>query len=149
MTDYLPVYLDVSKRKILIVGAGNVARQKLRVLNDFRCDITVMAPDVGDDIKASAAAVEEKEYFAGALAGFDLVYACTDNAETNRRIYDDARKAGVLVNVVDNPALSDFISPAVHVDGPMVIAVSSGGKDVKRTIRLRDKIRDFLKNDIS
>ncbi len=72
------------------------------------------------------------------------MYACTQNSTVNQQILKDAREAGILINVVDNPSLSDFISPAVYKAGNMTVSVSSGGTNLKQTIAWRDRIKEIF-----
>ncbi len=78
------------------------------------------------------------------MNGFFLVYACTNNIEVNRRIKADAEICKILVNVVDNRELSDFISPAVFKQDEMTVAISSNGQNVKKSVEWRDKIKAIL-----
>jgi len=139
---YLPIFLDVSQKRVLLVGGGTVAAEKVRGLKPFVSDITIIAKTIHPDISDVTTIIGE--YSKKVLDGFDLIYACTSDRELNRRIRDDAHEHHLIVNVVDDPSLSDFISPAVFCSDPMTIAVSSGGKDVKRTVALRDQIREWM-----
>ena len=140
---YLPIMLDISARSILIIGGGSVAAQKLRVLRQFTDDITVIAEEFCSEIQTAAVRLIAKRYCTGDMAGFDIVYICTNNQQLNREIKQQAA-SGVLVNVVDDSAQSDFISPAIFKQENMVVAVSSMGTAVKRAIDWRNKIAELF-----
>ncbi|NJO90297.1 MAG: hypothetical protein HC831_16135 [Chloroflexia bacterium] len=89
----------------------------------------------------------EKEYEKSDIHDSFLVYACTNIRELNERIKTDCQEAGKLVNVVDNPALCDFVSPAIFRKSNMSIAVSSNGQDVYKSIRVRNSIRQIFQHD--
>ena len=74
--------------------------------------------------------------------------AATSSSEVNRRIYEDARSRGILVNVVDVPELCDFYYPATVRRRALTIAVSTEGESPTLAQRLRDEIRDLLPEDV-
>ncbi len=79
------------------------------------------------------------------LEGASIVYGATDSWDLNREIGADGRAIGAIVNVVDDPKNCDFVSPAIHRNGDgMSVAVTSNAKNVRASINLRNKIRDFL-----
>jgi precorrin-2 dehydrogenase/sirohydrochlorin ferrochelatase len=89
----------------------------------------------------------QKPYEKTDLNGFFIVYAATNIFELNKHVYDDAHNLGILVNVVDNVPYCDFVSPAIYKKDNMTVAVGSNAEDVKASIRLRDKIKNYLEND--
>ena len=136
---FLPVSLNITGKKILIVGGGKVASHKLAGIKGFSDQITVLAPYVNEDIlNDPLLIIYLKKYEKRDLENFDLVYACTNNETINATIKKDASSMGILVNVADKPELCDFFSPAVYREGVMTIAVSSGARDVKRAVKLRN-----------
>lgn len=144
---FLPVCLNVTNARIVMIGGGRVAEHKLKTLLHFTRAITVVAPHVSEAIRASGVNVREEPYRAELLDGAWLVYACTNDPAVNQRVREDAHARGLLVNVADAPALCDFVSPAVLVRGEMAIAVSSQARNVKRAIAWRDRINELLDDD--
>lgn len=129
--DYFPIFLDLRGAPCLVVGGGEVALRKVRLLLAAGARLTVVAPDVVPEL---AALVEEGacahlcQPFADALvSGQRLVVAATNLREVNRTVSEAAQTAGIPVNVVDDPALSTYITPAIIDRSPLVIAVSTGG----------------------
>ena len=142
---FLPISVNITNKQILIIGGGKVALHKIQLLSRFTHNFKVVAPDVLDEIKEmEAVEIENREYIESDLKGHLLVYATTDNYELNHRIAIEGKRYGCLVNVADNAQYSDFVSPAILKDGDMTIAVGSDGKNVKASIRLRNKIKGFL-----
>ncbi|MFH1367675.1 MAG: bifunctional precorrin-2 dehydrogenase/sirohydrochlorin ferrochelatase [Elusimicrobiota bacterium] len=142
---FLPVGLNIAQKKILIVGGGAVAAQKARSLRRFTGNLFVVAEKAGEELRRTGVRFREKPYAPNDLNGVFLVYACTDKKPVNARICRDAHKRGILVNVADSPGKSSFISPAIYKKGYMTAAVLSDGKNVRRSIAWRDKIKGLLK----
>ncbi len=144
---YLPLSLNITDKKILIIGGGNVAAKKINILEQFTSEISVVALKICKEIKAGNIACREKEYHKSDLADYHIIYACTNIERLNRRIKKDCEDMGKLINVVDNPDLSDFVSPAILKKDHITVAVGSNAQNVLRSIELRNKIRDFLNSN--
>ena len=143
---FLPLGLNLAKRKILIVGGGAAAAQKIKTLHLYKADLTVLAPEI--KIKNPKLKKLIKRYAPADLKGYDLIYACTNDRRLNRQIAGAARRQKILVNVCDDPQNSDFISPAVFKRGFMSAAVFSDGRDVRASLRWRDKIKNIFSKGI-
>lgn len=122
---YYLACLDLAGRSCLVVGGGSLAAQKARSLCDCGADVTVVAPE---------------DYGPGDVSGRFLVVSATDDPALQRRVFADAEAQAVFCNVPDVPELCSFILPAVHRDGPIAIAVSTGGASPALAQRLRDDI---------
>ena len=146
MTMFLPINIRIDDKKILFIGGGTIAMHKIQTVEKYSSTLTILAPEIHEKLKGKGFTEICKEYETGDLQGFFLVYACTGNIELNRRIKEDAEKARILVNVVDNRELSDFISPAVFLQDVMTVAISSNGQNVKKSVEWRDKIKAMLQN---
>jgi precorrin-2 dehydrogenase/sirohydrochlorin ferrochelatase len=144
---YLPVSLSLRDRSVVVIGGWHVAFQKLKTIALFCRAVTIFATEVSDEIKQLGIKWHEKAFRSSLLKGAGIVYACTDDREQNRRIAREARRVGALVNVADDPSQSDFISPAVHKQGAISVAVNSGGTNDRRAIAWRDRIREVFAND--
>ena len=146
--EYFPFFFDLRGRPVLVVGGGEVALRKALLLSRAGARLSVVAPQI---LPAAAAAAAEsgggallREYAADDVGGCAVVVSATDNDSLNRRVCADARARGVPVNVVDNPALCDFIFPAIIDRSPLVAAVSSGGASPVLARRMRAKIEELL-----
>ena len=139
-----PVFLKLQGRKVLIVGGGAVAEEKIHAVLRSATDVTVLAPKISERIREWAERgllrhVAE-EYRAGILRHYFLVIACTDSEAVNHAIYEEAQQAGILCNSVDDPDYCDFYSPAVVSRGDLQIAISTGGKSPALAQRIRKKL---------
>lgn len=141
---FLPIHINIEEKEILIVGGGNVAEQKLKTLLQFTDRITVIAENISESIYSSGVSCIRKTFEPQDLEGFDIIYAATNQKEINELIYIKARDLGSLVNVVDNPGMGDFISPAVLIHSGNTISVGSDGESPKNSVELRERIKQFL-----
>jgi siroheme synthase-like protein len=112
-------------------------------------DVTVISPDAGPELEALAAEgsiIWEQRDYAGPedLEAVFIVIACTDSTETNIRIYEDAEKRAMLVNIVDVPPLCNFILPAVVRTGPLAIAISTAGASPALAKRMKREIGELF-----
>lgn len=144
--NYLPIAIDISNSKILIIGGGQSALKKIRILQRSGANIEVVAWNIIDEVYASGVICHLKKYEKSDLNGYLMLYSCTNNETLDKQIAEDGREAGVLVNVHDNPTLCQFVSPAIYRDGNLSIAVSSNAENVYEAIRVRNLIQEYLEN---
>lgn len=136
-----PLLLDLSGRRALVVGGGKVALRKAQALADAGARVRVVAPDILPEFAHDARLECVREpYTARHMAGVFLAVAATDDEAVNARVAADARAAGALVNVVDRPALCDFIVPSVVERGRLVIAICTGGAAPSLARRIREHL---------
>jgi precorrin-2 dehydrogenase/sirohydrochlorin ferrochelatase len=127
--------------RALVVGGGNVAARKVRALVEASFAVTVVAPEIDRGIRAIAGVVcVERAYEPGDIDGHMLVFACTDARDVNRAVGEAARAAGVLVDVTDSQEESTFFTPAVHREGALTVAVSTGGASPALARQVLDRI---------
>lgn len=137
-----PVVLVLSGRPCLVVGGGPVARRKAAGLLAAGARVRVVAPDVVADLAALPVECHERAYEAADLDGVFLAIAATGRPEVDRAVFADAEAAGVLVNAADDPAACSVVLPAVARDGPVSIAVSTGGRSPALAQVLRDRLAE-------
>lgn len=145
--NFLPVSLRVDGRRVVVIGGGKIAAQKLRTLTNTTAELYVFAKKICDEIRQMRCTCEETPYEVSHIRGAYLVFACTDDTSVNKRIAEQARSLGILVNVADDPQRCEFISPAVWFKDPMSVAVSSDATDARRSVRWRNYIREWGEND--
>jgi siroheme synthase-like protein len=145
---FLPISINITNKKIVIIGGGKVAFHKASILSRFTREATVIAPEFHAGFETLPFSLIKKEYEAADLTGAFLVYVCTGNETLNIAIKNECEKRGILTSVCDNPALCDFISPAIHQEGNITIAVSSNAQNVRQSIDIRNQIRDLAENQI-
>jgi len=138
---FFPAYLSLDQRKILLVGGGAIALEKLEKLVEFSTEISIIATHVSEEFLALAQqhqlTLEQRAYVRGDINGFDMVIVATDTVELHRAIYEESRSTRVLVNSVDDTAYCDFIFPSYVKRGDLTIAISTGGASPAMAKRLR------------
>lgn len=144
--NFLPISIDISERKILVIGGGQSALKKILILQRSGAVIEVVAENIISEILTSGVKCFRKSYEKGDIKGYLMLYSCTNNVELDQQIARDGREAGVLVNIHDNPALCQFVSPAIYQVGNIRVAVSSNAENVQEAIRLRNEIQGYLEN---
>jgi precorrin-2 dehydrogenase/sirohydrochlorin ferrochelatase len=144
---FLPISINITDKKILLIGGGRIANHKIGFLEQFTSNIEVVALEVIGAIKSKGYQYKEKPYEKSDLEGAFLVYACTNITELNQRVKADAESLGILTNVVDNPKLCDFVSPAIYKHDHITISVGSNAQEVHRSIAVRNKIKELLEQD--
>ncbi|PNO54910.1 uroporphyrinogen-III C-methyltransferase [Aeromonas caviae] len=146
--DYLPIFCRLDNKPVLLVGGGEVAERKARLLLDAGAQLTVVAPDLDPEL-AELAANGSIEWLAGEFApqqltGKWLVVAATDRREVNALVYQSANQARIFANVVDDPKRSSFIMPSIIDRSPLMVAITSGGKAPVLARLLREKLEALL-----
>ncbi|WP_429192059.1 siroheme synthase CysG [Aeromonas veronii] len=144
--DYLPMFAKLEGRPVLLVGGGEVALRKARLLLAAGARLTLVSPELEPEFLEFAGRFTHlAERFTPAhLAGQILVVAATDNLEVNALVYQSANQLGLFVNVVDDPKRSSFIFPSIIDRSPLMVAVSSGGKAPVLVRLLRERLESLL-----
>lgn len=145
--DFLPIAINIKNTNILIVGGGKVATHKAQILARFTDRATVIAPDITEELKSLPFRIVQKTFEPSDLDCVDLLFVCTGNHQLNHEIKRLAAQRHILTSVCDDPAQCDFISPAIHREGHLTIAVGSDSRDVKRSIRVRNRIKELIADD--
>ena len=145
---FYPIYLNLKGKRVVVIGGGEVAERKIESLLDTYASINVISPEVTARILKLASErrveLDRRLYRDGDCSGATLVLSATDDDATNRSVFEEARKAGALVNTADQPALCDFIMPAVVRRGDIAIAISTSGTSPGLAARLRQKIARLI-----
>ena len=145
---FFPVFLDLNKRRCLVVGGGEVAARKAQQLLKSNAEVLIIAPEAGAGIAAlkqqGQVRHEAREFLPEDVSGCALVIAATADKQVNRQVAASAKGSNVPVNVVDNPALCSFIVPSVVDRDPVQIAVSTGGASPVLARLLRAKLETLI-----
>jgi siroheme synthase-like protein len=145
-TPFYIACLRLTGRRCVVVGGGEIGLEKVEGL--LACDgrVVLIAPDAVSELRALASegSIEwiRREYETGDLEGTFIAIAATDDTDINIRVYDDAEKRAMLVNVVDVPPLCNFILPAIVRTGPLAIAISTAGASPALAKRIKSQIAD-------
>ena len=147
-----PAFIKLARRRCLLVGAGEVALQKIPSLLAAEAKLRVVAPRVHPGIAALADAgaidVIGREFSAEDLNGIFLVIAATDDPAVNSAVYDAAVERNILCNSVDDPPHCDFYFGSVVSRGDLQIAISTAGESPALAQRLRKEIDAQLPDDL-
>jgi precorrin-2 dehydrogenase/sirohydrochlorin ferrochelatase len=145
-TPFYIACLKLTGRRCVVVGGGEIGLEKVEGL--LACDgrVVLVAPEAVPELEALAAegSIEwlRREYEPGDLEATFIVIAATDDTDVNIRVYEDAERLAMLVNIVDVPPLCNFILPAIVRTGPLAIAISTAGASPALAKRIRDEIAD-------
>jgi precorrin-2 dehydrogenase/sirohydrochlorin ferrochelatase len=148
-----PVVLRLRGRRVLVVGGGRVAARRAAGLLAAGARVVAVSrafsPGFARLEPAGGVTRVRRAYRTGDVAGASLVVAATDDPRVNARVRADARRAGVWVNVADDPARSDFIVPAVVRRGGFLLALSSGGASPALMGELRRELDRLVPDDVA
>ena len=152
MAKYFPLFIDISNKTFLVVGAGNIAARRILKLKEFGCKIIVVAKSIAVtimDLQDDRLILKERAYDSSDVENVDYVIAATNDEELNERIVWDCKRAGVIVNDASNYKNCDFYSPGIVIEEEMVIGVTSSGSNHKLARRVASAIRYNIKEIIS
>jgi len=145
-TPFYIACLRLAGRRCVVVGGGDVGLEKVEGLLACDADVTLVAPDAIAPLRELAQegsiAWEQRPYAAGDLEATFLAIAATSDTDVNIRVFEDAERRAMLVNVVDVPPLCNFILPAIVRQGPLAIAISTAGASPALAKRLKREIGD-------
>lgn len=139
-----PVTLPLEGQKVLVVGGGELALRKARLVAKSNCRLTIVATEPLPELVALAETVHQRDFTAEDVQNHRLIFAATDIPAIDQAVSAAARRAGLLVNVPDQPKLSNFIMPAIIDRDPISIAISSGGASPVLVRRLRERLEAAL-----
>lgn len=146
--DFLPLFHSLKNRTVVLIGGGDVALRKARLLSDAGAHLRVVAPLIGAELEGlvSSAGGEllPRPYQSEDMQGAVLVIAATNDQALNAQVSAQAQALGVPVNVVDSPALCSVIFPAIVDRSPLIVAVSSGGDAPVLSRLIRAKIETWI-----
>ncbi len=143
MPRYYPIYLDIKDRKCVVIGGGDVAYRKAVSLKDAGAQVVVISPEFSQEFsKEGGLTLLQQKYEERCLEGATLVIAATNDKEINQRVWEEARRHGLLVNVVDQPQLCNFIVPSVVNRGELQISISTGGASPALARRMRQELEN-------
>lgn len=141
---YYPIFLDIKDKPCVVIGGGGVAERKVLSLLKSGARVSVISPKLTPALKKLASKKKigycPKSYERGDLKGFSLAYSATNNTKVNRAVFREAKKCGILLNVVDVPELCNFIVPSIVSRGDLSIAISTSGKSPAMAKKIRRQL---------
>ena len=148
---YYPLFADLTGRRCVVIGGGVVAQRKVTALLRCRARVMVVSPEATARLARYARAGEivhhARRFRPADLRGAWLVYAATDDPQTNGLVFRTATRRRIFTNVVDQPQRCSFIAPAIARRGEVVIAVSTGGRSPTLAKTLRREVQRLIGGD--
>jgi siroheme synthase-like protein len=135
-----PIFLDLSGRRCVVVGGGEVANRKARKLLQARARVVVISPEIWPELASVAVEIHHRQYREGDLDGAFLAFAATSSREANAAVAREAKERGVPVNVADAPSEGDFALPSTLRRGRLQVAVSTGGASPALAKRIKGEL---------
>ena len=150
---YFPLFVDLTKKSIIVIGAGKIAARRVKSLLPFVGDMKVIAPEVSSEItemaesSGGALVIERRPFESSDLDGADMVLAVTNDKELNTRIGTLCNEKKILVNVSHEKELCDFYFPGVVQKDNVVIGITASGKDHSEARKVTEQIRAMMEDD--
>jgi len=146
-----PIFLELAGRRVVVIGAGAVALKMAQTLLSAKARLVVVSKNIDDMLTTlrhnTNVELVKSKYSKDYLAGAVLAIAATANPQLNRQIYKDCQQLEILCNVVDEPDLCDFITPAVIKRGSLQIAIGTEGHCPAYTGHLRKKLKQLFTDE--
>ena len=140
--------LRLSGRRCLVVGGGDIGLEKVEGLLACDADVTLVAPDAHPELarlaEEGSIRWEQRQYRSEDLEGCLIAIAATSDTDANIRVFEDAERRSMLVNVVDVPPLCNFILPAIVRTGPLAVAISTAGASPALAKRMKREIAELF-----
>ncbi|MGH7846964.1 MAG: precorrin-2 dehydrogenase/sirohydrochlorin ferrochelatase family protein [Candidatus Binatia bacterium] len=148
---YYPIFLEMERRRCVVIGGGPVAERKVAGLLAAGAAITVISPKQTEPLSSMAQKGDVKlvcrVYRPGDLDGYELAFVATGNEEVDAAVFGEGQERGVWVNAADDPACCDFILPAVVRRGDLTVAVATGGASPALARLIREELESYLSED--
>jgi len=148
MANLFPVYLDLRKKKCLVIGGGKVAERKVDNLLEYGCKIRVISPQVEENIELWAAQgrieLFQRKFEEEDIEGIFIVFVATNDQRINKIVSDLCHERNILVNAVDDPPYCDFYVPSILRRNSLVLAISTQGKSPAFAGRLRRELEEII-----
>jgi len=141
---YFPLFHHLQNRLVVIIGGGQVALRKAKLLQQTGAKISVIAPQIEPELQTLVRQTALREYQTSDLNNAILVIAATNNQQINQKVSSDAEQLNIAVNVVDNLELSNVIFPAIVKRNSLMVAISSSGVAPVLARIVRSKIEALL-----
>lgn len=142
------MFVDLSDKKVVVFGAGTIAKRRIRVLKEFTEHLVVIAPEVNKELKelemSGELSILRRTYEREDLFDAALVIAATNDNRTNQDIYSACKCLGIPVNVCNDRTRCDFYFPAIAINEQHVVGVSGSGRGGHRTRELADEIQRLM-----
>jgi precorrin-2 dehydrogenase/sirohydrochlorin ferrochelatase len=150
--NYFPAFLKLDNKKVLIIGGGCIAFKKLEHLLDFTSNISLIAPELSDEmstvIKEKKLHFEKRSYQKGDIKEFDIVIIAIDNIPLQAEIFEESKQYKCLCNSVDSTEYCDFIFPSYIKKDDLTIAISTSGSSPAVAKHLKRYLQKLIPSNI-
>ncbi|NPA32476.1 MAG: bifunctional precorrin-2 dehydrogenase/sirohydrochlorin ferrochelatase [Aquificae bacterium] len=139
-----PLFVDLSKKRVLVVGGGKVATRKVKNLLPFTGNITIVSPklteELRDIVKSRGLKYVKRRFRSSDLKDKDVVIVAVDDERLQRRVFRLCERRKILCNAVDSPEYCNFIFPALVRRGDVVIGITTSGRVPALSRALRERL---------
>jgi siroheme synthase-like protein len=146
---YFPMFVDLSDKKVVVVGAGTIAKRRIRSMMEFTDHLVVVAPEVNPELRQleedGKLKLLRKNYEREDIYDAALVIAATNDKKLNQEIYTVCKCLGIPVNVCNDKTRCDFYFPGLVTQDDLAVGVSASGRDKKHSKEALQKIEQMLK----
>lgn len=147
---YFPMFVNLSDKKVVVAGAGTIAKRRIRAMVQFTDHLVVIAPEVNRELKDLEAegkiTILRKNYEREDIYDAALVIAATNDNRINQDIYSACKCLGIPVNVCNDKNKCDFYFPVIASCGNLVAGVSSSGREHKKSREAADRIQKLMED---
>jgi len=152
-TNYFPAFLKLERKKVLLVGGGNIAYEKLSKLLDFTGEIVIVASEISQEMLQLIAkhklAYHKREYLKGDIEGYSIVVVAVDDITLQKEIYKESQNYKCLCNAVDSVEYCDFIFPSYIKEDDLTVAISTSGASPAFAKHFKHYLREKIPQHIS
>jgi len=149
---HFPAFINFDDKKVLIIGGGLIAYEKVYHLLDFTKNITIISNELTQDIKElidnNNLKCILKLYEKGDISGFDIIVVAVDDLNLQAKIYEESREYKCLCNCVDLQECCDFFFPAYIKKDDLIVAISTSGSSPAMAKQLRIFLSKIIPNSI-
>ena len=142
------MFVDLSEKKVIVVGAGTIAKRRIRSLLTFTNHLVVIAPEINKELKelenTGQLTIRKKKYEREDIYDADIVIAATNDTQINNDIYIVCKCIGIPVNVCSDKHKCDFFFPGIAQKDHVVVGVTASGTDHKKARAVIERIREIL-----
>ncbi len=150
---HFPAFIELSDKKILVVGAGKIATKKVQKLLDFSQNITIISPDISDELSLHVEKYNlsyiQRTYENRDIKSFDIVIVATDSIKLQKEIYLESREYRCLVSCVDTTSYSDFSFGSYLSRGELTIAVTTNAISPSLSLHVKREIEKIIPDDVA
>lgn len=143
---YFPFYIDIENKNILVAGGGVVALRKIEKLLPFKPKITVVSPEIHEDIYGLGVKIIQRKFVDEDLENAFCVISATDDESVNAHIFELCKEKNILVNTVDDKEKCGFIFPAIVQKSSVTAGITTSGKSPVYAKYLKEQFEKLLES---